>query len=185
MGTTPGGLPYMDDTDPLAGVAQKMKGLAEAASALYVRKPALTSRANVAVEALDPHLQVQLPAPGTYEFVARLGISSAANAAGDFSAVFSWPGAGGVCDVFGFGLHNSLASGSNGPVEVVARLADIVSPSSPTPYGASTSQGGLILSGTVTTTAGGTFGLMWSQFAANASPTTLAEGSSLTVRRVA
>jgi len=152
-----------------------------------VQKPTATSRNTTVVEAIDPHLQLALPANTTWDFRFVLFISSAANAAGDFSGRLEWTAASASVSYSAWGPSNSLASGTVAPdvnfgpttrLEADGNGLDIV-------FGASTTGVMVVYTGTITLVAGaGTLSLWWAQDSSNANNTSVLEGSFATAERV-
>lgn len=133
----------------------------------------------------DPELAITLPANRAYEVFGSLLITGG-NAAGDFAYGWNWTNTATII-VNGLGAHNSLASGSQSPdAEVIAYLADSATPTSSTPYGASTSNTGAYISAYVVTgNADVLLTLEWAESATNATGTTLLAGSRIAARRLA
>lgn len=129
-----------------------------------------------------------LPVIGTASatYVGELGLwmSSAANAAGDAQFRFTGPTAINIS----WGIHalvNSLASGSSASLEAQS-FANDGTPTNATSVGLSTTVTFILIKFTIRAmTAAGNFTLQWTQLSSNASASTLAIGSYMTMKRVA
>ena len=149
-----------------------------------VAKPGDTSRSNTIARTADPDLVLALLPFYTYDVDGMLFVTSAANAAGDFSYELQYP-ANATCTPGGLGLHNALPSGSSADLEANALAPDATSPAGPLPYGASTALSGILVKARIAmgVTAGNLL-VAWAQLASNANATTLKAGSWLTARPV-
>jgi hypothetical protein len=129
----------------------------------------------------DPDLTVTL-VPGTHE-VDFVGIvTSAANAAGDFSYRWAYPGDAQL-SAGGIGSDDTLASGSAaGAVNVAATSADATSPAGPYNHGCSTTPTSVEGKAIVTIVTTGAVTIEWAQASSNGNNTTLKAGSSLVAR---
>lgn len=144
-----------------------------------------TSRTSTATPAADPDLTVALPASTTWDFDGLLLPTSAANAAGDFMFQFTYP-ASATLSFGAWGLHNTLASGSQSDLEGAATSADSATPSGLYVAGCSTSMTGVFFKGRIIVSGTpGSLVVSWSQFASNVNATTLNAGSHMTCRQVA
>lgn len=148
-------------------------------------KSGTTSRNTTTSFTADPHLTLTFPAGRTYDFDLDLGISSDANAAGDWLAQLSWTGTATVNRIGVSGLINTLASGSAADLEAAAGSNDSTSPTVPFVLGASTSPSRGGISGRITTTTLTVATLDWCQFASNGNNTNLLIGSTFVARRAA
>lgn len=147
---------------------------------ITAEKPGDTSRSSVTAKTADPDLVLALAINTTYEVRGLLIVTSAANAAGDFSYDWGFP-ANAVVSAGGVGLHNTLASGSQSDLEGVAYPLDASSPVGSLPYGASTSNSGISVNARVKMgSTAGNLELLWAQVASNANATTLKGGSFIT-----
>jgi hypothetical protein len=152
---------------------------------LSAYKSAGTSRNTTTTPAADSDLTIALPASTTWDFDGLLLVTSAANAAGDFMFQFTYP-ASATLSFGAWGLHNTLASGSQSDLEAAATSADSSTPSGLYVAGASTSMTGIFFKGRIiVSTTPGNLVVAWSQFASNANNTTLNAGSHMTCRQVA
>jgi hypothetical protein len=147
-----------------------------------VRKTADESLNLSAVLQNDNHLVYTIADTGTFEIDVYLAVTSAANAAGDFTVGFSFPT--GTLDMFGQGPDISLASGNIGTTHHAVTLG-ATSGSSAFAFGCSTTAAFIRLHAEFTASATGTLQLMWAQQASNANNTTVKAGSHMLVRQVA
>ena len=149
-----------------------------------VAKSGDTSRTSTIARTADPDLVLALLPFYTYDVDGMLFVTSAANAAGDFSYELQYP-ANATCTPGGLGLHNALPSGSSADLEANALAPDATSPAGPLPYGASTALSGILVKARIAmgVTAGNLL-VAWAQLASNANATTLKAGSWLTARPV-
>lgn len=152
---------------------------------LAVNPPAITKAADEslnlsAVLQNDNELSYAIADTGVFDIEAGLVVTSAANAAGDFSVGFSFPT--GTLNLFGHGPDISLASGNIGTTHHGVVLG-ATSGTSALAFGCSTTASFILIKARFTATATGTLQLMWSQQASNANNTTVKAGSYLTVRQ--
>lgn len=147
-------------------------------------KPSGTPRTSTVAHAADPHLAVSLLASKTYLVIAPLLISSAADAAGDFSYRWSWTGTMSVVNG-GVGPANTIATGSIADGEFARAAPDNTTPSAAIPMGASVAGVNALVVATVTVTAAGVLTLEWAQNSSSANATTLEAGSRLTAIPIA
>lgn len=148
----------------------------------YVRKTADESVTSSTTLQNDDHLLYTIGAAGTYVFDVHLFAESAANAAGDIIVGFTFPT--GTMHFSGNGAHNSLASGSTGDGEWIARLS-ATSGTTNIPYGLSTTPTWIHIHGILIATATGTLQFQWAQLASNANASTVKSGSHLVVKQTA
>jgi hypothetical protein len=147
-------------------------------------KSANTARTSTTTRTADPHLTLTVRANVSYTVSGMLILSSAANAAGDFSMDFAFP-ANAVVHWGGVGPNNTIASGSFIGGEFQAQSNQTVSPTGQTPYGATTVPNTVLLSGYVAVGAtAGSLTLQWAQNTSNANATTLLTGSWLRLDRI-
>lgn len=148
-------------------------------------KTALTGRNSTTTNSADPDLVLSLLAGATYNVRAELITSSAANAAGDFRAAWSWTGTATLGYYAGQGLVTAVASGSSGDVILgpTDRL-DSTSPGTDFLSGCSTAGQFLVLAGWIACTTAVTLSLTWSQRTSNANDTRVLEGSRITAVRI-
>ena len=144
-------------------------------------KTSTTSRNTTTVYAADPHLSVTL-SDGTWELWTGLLVSSAANAAGDFKQQWSWTGTANMVTL-GWGLVDTLASGSSADLMAQAGLGDTSTPAGGVQYGASTSVNGILIISNVVCTGTVVLGIDWAQFASNANNTNVHANSFITARK--
>lgn len=152
------------------------------ASIDFVRKGSDESVTSSTTLQNDDALAYTVAAAGSFDFVIRLAVTSAADAAGDVKIGFTFPT--GTLDFFGQGLDVSLASGNIGTTHHGTALG-ATSGSTALAFGCSTTTSFIRLEGTLVATAAGTLQLQWAQQASNASATTVKAGSSMKVRQVA
>lgn len=152
---------------------------------IHAAKSVNTPRTSTISRTADPHLTVPLLATYTYEFDLMLIMSSATNAAGDFSGELQWPA---NCTVThgGLALIDTIASGNSASLVAGAyALADTVSPGSDFPMGCSQTGMMALLKGRIAVGATpGNLLLAWAQLASNINATTLHANSSITAQRV-
>ena len=149
----------------------------------YVRKTADESVTSSTTLQNDDHLLWTIPQAGSYAFEVSLIVVSAANAAGDISLGFTFPT--GTLYWGAQGLDETLAANTAGQMRSKADT-DAASPTtSGFPFGASTADSLLRVSGLLVATASGTLQFQWAQNASNASATTVKTGSFMTVKQVA
>lgn len=146
-------------------------------------KAATTSRNTTASPTADPDLVLALVASAVYDFEFVLGLSSAADAAGDFQSQFSYP-ADATVTVMSWGLTTALASGSVGDMEAVGRMLDAATPTTAINIGCSTTVTGYLIKGRITTVTAGNLTLLWAQQASNGNNTNLLGGSYAVARRL-
>jgi hypothetical protein len=174
-------------TPPSAGAklrASVLSALILEGRPIRAQKAGDTSRSGTSSRTADPDLVLALSANTTYEYSGLFLVSSAANAAGDFSYELQYP-SDAVITAGGSGLHNSLASGSTADVEAIAYSLDATSPTSQLPYGASTNVTGIIVRGEITLVTAGNLTVAWAQVASNGNATVLKGGSFLIARKSA
>lgn len=150
-----------------------------------VEKSGDTTRTSTITRTADPDLALALPANSTWEFTGALILTSAANAAGDFSYEWQFP-ASATLTAVNHGMDIGLASGSVGTIEAVVQANQTgTSPTTAQNYGCSTTQTGVIVTGRIVLAGtAGSLTLAWAQQSSNASGTTLQNGSYITARRV-
>lgn len=147
-------------------------------------KAAATSRASTTTNSADPDLAVSLLAGGTYDFTAKLFMSSDANAAGDWRGAFTWTGTASV-SYSGLALVTAIASGGSGSLIASPTIRlDSTSPGADFLAGCSTAGMLAVIHGRIVCTDAQTLTLAWSQRTSNANNTKLLEGSSLTAYRI-
>lgn len=175
-------------TDLAAGqtwTAAKANESASYATVVSATKASDTARFSTTTCTADPELSIVLLANRTYEFDARLLVSSEINAAGHFRLRLSWTNTATVtwrCA----GLINTLASGVSADWNGQGVANDSTSPTSETSFGASTASTAPRVYGEIVT--GGsnvTLTVDWAQFSSNVNDTTLLIGSRLSARRIA
>lgn len=148
----------------------------------FVRKTADESVTSNAVLQNDDHLFITVPAAGTYEICVTLVAVSAANAAGDIRVGATFPA--GTMTLFGDGLTQTLASGSEGVmVRFAPTLTSGVDPG--LGYGLSTLATSIELKFLFVATASGTFQFQWAQSASSVSASTVKANSYLTMKQMA
>lgn len=148
-------------------------------------KTADTSRASTIVRTADPDLVVALPGNSIYDFELMLILTSAADAAGDFSGEVQWTAPTAVVMLGSLGLTEVLATGRTADLVAWGRPRDSASPSANFDHGVSTSGTHLLVSGRIEIGAtGGNLLLAWAQLASNINATVLQDGSYLTAYRV-
>jgi len=108
--------------------------------------------------------------------------TTATNAAGDIQVGFSFP-TGTFRAWSGPGIDPALASGTVASGKFAAGA--VTSGTAWTDFGLSTTGAGFLVHATFNATATGTLKFQWSQFASNASATTVKAGSHMLVRQVA
>ena len=151
---------------------------------LSAEKTSDTSSTSDTTHDADAELVLAVEADCTYEIMACLVATSAANAAGDISYSFTYP-TGAILTVVGVGPHNALASGSQADGEFNYVLNDSASPSANMPYGASIGGAGTLLVCRLTVSStSGNFTVRSAQQASNASASTLKAGSFIHGRRL-
>jgi len=137
------------------------------------------------VGTVQPVTDLTLPAAAghTYELNAHLYASSAANNQGDIQYALSFPALA-VVDWTGFGLHNSLASGTTAGLEGIADANQTTGQTVTIPYGCSTTPTHTWLTARIVMGAtAGNVQMMASQFVAAAATTsTLLIRSYMTLR---
>lgn len=148
----------------------------------YVEKTADQSVTSSSVLVNDTHMLYTIGAVGTYLIDLYLWGVSAANAAGDLKVGFSFPT--GTMHFGTAGPSVNLASGSADVSEWIANLSATTGVTF-TNVGLSTSVTQTHIHGRFAATATGTLRVMWAQFAANASASTLKAGTHLRVQQVA
>lgn len=145
----------------------------------FVRKTADESVTSSTTLQNDNHLALSIPAAGTYEVDVKLFATSAANAAGDLQAGFTFP-----AGTMHFGIHaadTSLVSGSTTATMAVTSNLSATSGSSVVTAGLSTSTVLIWIHGLFIATATGTLTLQWAQFASNANASTVKSGSHMSM----
>jgi hypothetical protein len=148
----------------------------------FVRKTADESVTSSTTLQNDDHLSIAIPGAGSYEIDISLGITSAANAAGDIRVGATFPA--GTMTLFVDALDASLASSHTGTIlRHALALTSGVDPGEG--FGASTTQTYASLKFLFVATASGTFQFQWAQLASNASATTVKANSFLTMRQMA
>lgn len=147
-------------------------------------KAAALGRNTTTTNSADPDLTLSLLASATYDFTARLFLSSNANAAGDWRGAFTWTGTASV-SYGALALVTAIASG--GSADLIAsptvRL-DSTSPGGDFLAGCSTAGMLAVIHGRIVCTTANTLTLAWSQRTSNANDTKVLEGSSLTAYRI-
>lgn len=146
-------------------------------------KTATTSRNTTAAHAADPHLVVTVPA-GTWDFELTLHVTSAANAAGDFSWRLAWTGTGSAV-ISSHGLVDTLASGVSADLAAQALAADTATPTADLDVGCSTSITVVYARVRFVATTSCTVTLEWAQQTSNGNNTNLLIDSSMTAHKVA
>jgi len=142
-----------------------------------------TSRASTVARVADPDLSVTLPADSDWDFELVLLISSAANAAGDFSGEFAYP-TGAAISHLTLGLVDTLASGISADLSADGNTRDATSPSNAFDLGCSTAVVCALVSGRIEVgSTAGALTLNWAQLASNANATVVQDGSRLVARR--
>lgn len=174
-------------TPPPAGAklrASVLSSLVTETRPISAEKASATSRNTTVTNTADPDLSIALPASSTWDLTAKLLLSSAANAAGDFKFEWQYP-ANATLTSTPLALVATLASGTSADVEAGATAPDATSPSSGHAFGCSTNIATALCTGRVTlgATAGNVL-IAWSQQNSNGSNTTVNAGSSVTAVRV-
>jgi hypothetical protein len=143
-------------------------------SSLNKFKPASTSRSSNATPTIDPDLQVTLVSGKTYQF--RLVTFLSAAGAGGFLAQLGGSATWTTATAGGYARQNGAAA-------IVTLIFGVfTNPNTLTAGGGAAAVNDSIdISGTVTVNAGGTFGILWSQFSSNVAATAVGIGSYLTV----
>ena len=142
-----------------------------------------TSRNTTTTHTADPDLSVTLP-PGTWRVEFDGTLTSAANAAGDFSYRWAYPSDATMSEGV-HGVVDTLASGQVATdMNVAGSSADATSPSAAKNIGASTSVTYFLAVAIVTIVTTGAVVIEWAQASSNANNTTLKAGSTLTATRL-
>ena len=148
-----------------------------------VIKPTSTSRASTVSITDDPALTLTLQ-PGDWEVTAVIIHNSAANAAGDMQARFSFPAGWDIRSNALFGLVDTIASGNSADLTAPAADTDTSSPTSTRNIGLSTAQTASLWKLMATVDDEGAITFQWAQLASNVNNSTVYLGSYLTARRV-
>lgn len=144
-----------------------------------------TSRASDATRTADPDLTISLPANSTWAFTFTLILTSAANAAGDFTGEIQFPASAVVMDGV-HGLVDTLASGRSADLLAHGFTRDSSSPTPQFDIGCSTLATAVMIQGRIELGAtAGSLLLAWGQLASNGNATVLQDGSTLHAVRLA
>lgn len=131
----------------------------------------------------DPDLVVAMAANTTYDMEALLLGASEVNAGGDFSGEWQYP-SDAILTFAGFGLVDTLASGTSADLQAGAVSQDGTSPAGPFVLGLSTSTTGMLVTATITTVTAGNLTLAWAQNSSNVNDSILKAGSRVTLTPV-
>lgn len=143
---------------------------------LSIEKQSDTARTSTTSRTADPELTLNLAASITYRVTLRALLTSAANAAGDFSFDLTFP-TGATASGATVALDLGLASSSVSSL-VAGAVANTASPFGTFAVGCSTTLTQAILICTVEmSTTAGALAVSWAQQASNANATTLKAGS--------
>lgn len=148
----------------------------------YVVKAADESVTSSTTHQDDNHLTYTIPQAGTYIADWHIGVTSAADAAGDISVRFTFPA--GTLHVHHYGLTTSLPSATEADLRAPFG-AEASSPSTARTFGASTNSTSLLIRTVLQATASGTLTLQWAQATSNANATTVEAGSNMTIQQKA
>jgi len=147
------------------------------------RKASDTARNTTATRTADPDLTLTLPA-GTWEGTAVMIVSSAANAAGDFSWELAWTGTATVT-MSGWALDGSITDLTSATINAgAATTVDTTSPTGNQNAGCTLYKCVAVTYFTIALTTAGSVTLNWAQEASNGNNTTLHAGSSIRVQRL-
>lgn len=151
---------------------------------LQAIKTSATSRNTTVSRTADPDLTLALPANSAWEVQIVLLLSSAANAAGDFSGEIAFP-TGSTVSSGGHGLDIGLASGATSSLTAgTASSSDSSTPTTNIDWGCSTIITEAVLRARVTTSTAGSVTLNWAQSSTNGSNTTVNIGSRIVATKV-